>query len=33
MIAKLGLSGIELNSGGFLPPVHIPTFDNILVHR
>ena len=23
------LTGIELNSGGFLPPVHIPTFDDI----
>ena len=30
VIAKLGLTGIELNSGGFLPPVHIPTFDDIL---
>jgi hypothetical protein len=27
---ELGLTGIELNSGGFLPPVHIPTFDDIL---
>lgn len=29
-IAALGLTGIEVNSGGFLPPVHIPTFDEIL---
>lgn len=31
VIADLGLSGIELNSGGFLPAAHIPTFDDILV--
>ncbi|WP_380160683.1 sugar phosphate isomerase/epimerase family protein [Kineococcus sp. R86509] len=31
VVADLGLQGIELNSGGFLPPVHIPTFDDILV--
>ena len=30
VIGGLGLSGIELNSGGFLPAVHIPTFDDIL---
>ena len=30
VIAKLGLTGIELNSGGFLPAVHIPAFDDIL---
>ena len=30
VIAGLGLTGIELNSGGFLPAVHIPTFDDIL---
>jgi sugar phosphate isomerase/epimerase len=30
VIAGLGLTGIEINSGGFLPPVHIPTFDDIL---
>ena len=30
VIAKLGLTGIEINSGGFLPPVHVPTFDDIL---
>jgi sugar phosphate isomerase/epimerase len=29
-IADLGLTGIEINSGGFLPAVHIPTFDDIL---
>lgn len=26
-IATLGLEGIEINSGGFLPPVHIPVDD------
>ena len=31
VIADLGLTGIEINSGGFLPPTHIPTFDDILV--
>ena len=31
VIAGLGLTGIEINSGGFLPAVHIPTFDEILV--
>ncbi len=31
VIARLGLTGIEINSGGFLPPVHLPTFDDILV--
>src|SRR5262249_40589369 len=30
VIAGLGLSGIELNSGGFLPATHIPAFDDIL---
>jgi sugar phosphate isomerase/epimerase len=30
VVADLGLTGLELNSGGFLPPVHIPTFDDIL---
>jgi sugar phosphate isomerase/epimerase len=30
IVGKLGLTGIELNSGGFLPAVHIPTFDDIL---
>jgi len=31
VIADLGLTGIEINSGGFLQPVHIPSFDDILV--
>jgi sugar phosphate isomerase/epimerase len=31
VIADLGLTGIELNTGGFLPPVHVPTLDDILV--
>ncbi|MFN0282516.1 MAG: sugar phosphate isomerase/epimerase family protein [Kineosporiaceae bacterium] len=31
VVADLGLTGIEINSGGFLPAVHIPTFDDILV--
>ncbi|MFV0253318.1 MAG: sugar phosphate isomerase/epimerase family protein [Beutenbergiaceae bacterium] len=31
VVAELGLTGLELNSGGFLPPVHIPAFDDILV--
>ncbi len=31
VIADLGLTGIEINSGGFLPPVHVSTFDDILV--
>ncbi|WP_105567272.1 sugar phosphate isomerase/epimerase family protein [Microbacterium halophytorum] len=30
VIASLGLTGIELNSGGFLPARHIPSFDDIL---
>jgi sugar phosphate isomerase/epimerase len=30
VVADLGLTGIEINSGGFLPAVHIPTFDDIL---
>jgi len=30
VIADLGLTGIEINTGGFLPPVHVPTFDEIL---
>lgn len=30
VVAGLGLTGLELNTGGFLPPVHIPTFDDIL---
>ncbi|WP_324013325.1 sugar phosphate isomerase/epimerase [Microbacterium sp. JZ37] len=31
VIASLGLTGIELNAGGFLPAVHIPSLDDILV--
>ncbi|MGO4584670.1 sugar phosphate isomerase/epimerase family protein [Arthrobacter sp. 2RAF6] len=31
VIADLGLTGIEINTGGFLPAVHVPTFDDILV--
>lgn len=30
VVADLGLTGIELNTGGFLPAVHVPTFDDIL---
>jgi sugar phosphate isomerase/epimerase len=30
VIADLGLTGIEINTGGFLPAVHVPTFDDIL---
>jgi sugar phosphate isomerase/epimerase len=30
VIADLGLNGIEINTGGFLPPVHVPTIDEIL---
>ena len=30
VIAGLGLTGIELNSGGFLPRCTFPTFDDIL---
>lgn len=30
VIADLGLSGIELNTGGFLPAVHVPAMDEIL---
>jgi sugar phosphate isomerase/epimerase len=31
VIADLGLTGIELNTGGFLPATHVPTFDDVLV--
>ena len=31
VVQRLGLTGIELNSGGFLPSLHIPTYDDILV--
>lgn len=30
VIADLGLRGIEINTGGFLPPVHVPHLDEIL---
>jgi sugar phosphate isomerase/epimerase len=30
VIADLGLTGIEINTGGFLPAVHVPTMDEIL---
>jgi sugar phosphate isomerase/epimerase len=30
VIADLGLTGIEINTGGFLPPVHVPNLDEIL---
>jgi sugar phosphate isomerase/epimerase len=30
VIADLGLTGIEINTGGFLPPVHMPSIDEIL---
>ena len=31
VIADLGLEAIEINTGGFLPAVHVPTMDDILV--
>jgi sugar phosphate isomerase/epimerase len=31
VVKDLGLDGLELNSGGFLPATHIPTLDDILV--
>lgn len=30
VVRTLGLTGIELNSGGFLPSTHIPTYEQIL---
>ncbi|KTR87014.1 sugar phosphate isomerase/epimerase family protein [Leucobacter chromiiresistens] len=30
VVRDLGLAGIELNSGGFLPATHIPTLDQII---
>ncbi len=30
VIAGLGLTGIEINTGGFLPAVHVPNMDQIL---
>ncbi len=29
-IARVGLTGIEINTGGFLPPVHVPNMADIL---
>ncbi|MGP5930619.1 sugar phosphate isomerase/epimerase family protein [Corynebacterium glyciniphilum] len=29
-VSSAGLSGLEINTGGFLPPAHVPTFDDIL---
>jgi sugar phosphate isomerase/epimerase len=31
IINDLGLDGLEVNTGGFLPPTHIPNIDEILV--
>ncbi|PWQ89225.1 sugar phosphate isomerase, partial [Enterococcus faecium] len=31
VIAGLGLTGIEVNTGGVLAPVHVPDIDDILV--
>ena len=31
VVADLGLSAIEINTGGFLEAVHVPTMDEILV--
>lgn len=33
VVAQLGLTGIEINSGGFLPPVHIPNLDEIVASK
>ncbi|WP_104126545.1 sugar phosphate isomerase/epimerase [Cryobacterium sp. Y57] len=33
VVASLGLTGIEVNSGGFLPPVHIPNLDEIIASK
>jgi sugar phosphate isomerase/epimerase len=30
VVKGLGLNGLELNTGGFLPPVHVPNIDEIL---
>jgi len=30
VVKDLGLQGLELNTGGFLPPVHIPNIDEVL---
>lgn len=31
VVAGLGLTGLEVNTGGFLPAVHVPDFDAVLV--
>jgi sugar phosphate isomerase/epimerase len=31
VVGDLGLTGIEINTGGFLPAVHVPSFDDILI--
>lgn len=31
VVADLGLTGLEINTGGFLPATHVPTMDDILV--
>ena len=33
VIASLGLTGIEINSGGFLPPVHIPNIVEVAASK
>src|SRR5690606_41117444 len=30
VVRDAGLTGLEINTGGFLPAVHVPTFDEIL---
>jgi sugar phosphate isomerase/epimerase len=30
VVRDLGLTGLEINTGGFLPAVHVPSFDEIL---
>lgn len=30
VVRDLGLTGLEINTGGFLPAAHVPTFDEIL---
>jgi sugar phosphate isomerase/epimerase len=31
VVANVGLTGLEINTGGFLPAVHVPAIDDILV--
>jgi sugar phosphate isomerase/epimerase len=31
VVANVGLTGLEINTGGFLPAVHVPAFGDILV--